>query len=354
MGKWTLWLLIALGLLVNHIAGPLLGQNVWSARTTTIGTVPPRLAKQERPMANICKFDTSGHKVSIVTVEPGVQLEVLDWGGIGETLVLLAGLGDNVHVFDEFAYQFNDRFHVIGITRRGFGRSSQPVYGYDIETRARDDIAVLDKMNIREAIFVGHSIAGTELNEIGAVYPDRVKKLVYLDALDLGAGGWAALPQPPPSPPDTAADLESVRRFAAANARFNGYRAPLAAICNSIRTGPSGRVVAAITPPEISRKIIAGLQEAQYDRIQAPALGIFNAITPDYRLPYYWYLDRATQEKFDRDIKPLAEWIAGAIQRFRTGVQNSRVIKLHDTNHYVFIVDEALVVREMRKFLLEK
>jgi hypothetical protein len=42
------------------------------------------------------------------------------------------------------------------------------------------------------------------------------------------------------------------------------------------------------------------------------------------------------------------------IQRFRSGVKNSRVIELHDTNHYVFIVDEALVVREMRKFLLEE
>jgi len=46
--------------------------------------------------------------------------------------------------------------------------------------------------------------------------------------------------------------------------------------------------------------------------------------------------------------------VDGAIQRFRSGVKNSRVIELHDTNHYVFIVDEALAVREMRKFLLEK
>jgi hypothetical protein len=35
-------------------------------------------------------------------------------------------------------------------------------------------------------------------------------------------------------------------------------------------------------------------------------------------------------------------------------VKNSRVIELHDTNHYVFVVDEALIVREMRKFLLDE
>jgi len=46
--------------------------------------------------------------------------------------------------------------------------------------------------------------------------------------------------------------------------------------------------------------------------------------------------------------------IQAAIQRFRSGVKNSRVIELHDTNHYLFMVDEALVVRETRKFLLEE
>jgi hypothetical protein len=121
-----------------------------------------------------------------------------------------------------------------------------------------------------------------------------------------------------------------------------------------IRTDASGRVIGAITPPAISSKIYAGLQPAEYDRIQAPALGIFNKITPQYRLSYYWYLDPAKQKEFNRNIESLAKWVDGAIQRFRSGVKNSHVIELHDTNHYVFIVDEALVVRETRKFLLEE
>ena len=60
------------------------------------------------------------------------------------------------------------------------------------------------------------------------------------------------------------------------------------------------------------------------------------------------------QEEFNRNINSLAKWIEGAIQRFRAGVKNSRVIELHNTWHYMFIVDEALVVRETRKFLLEE
>jgi pimeloyl-ACP methyl ester carboxylesterase len=264
---------------------------------------------------------------------------------------MLTGLGDNAHVFDQIAYQFTDRFHVIGITRRGFGRSSQPAHGYDLDTRTRDDIAVLDKLNIRKAVFVGHSIAGGELSKLGADYPDRVKKLVYLDALDLGSGGWSALPQPPPAPANTAADLESVQRFAAVSALSDGYRPPLAAICNMVRTDPSGRILGAVTPPEISGNLQKGVKPAEYDRIQAPVLGIFNQLTPQYRMPYYSNLDAAMQEESNRSIESLSKWVEGAIQRFRSGVKNSRVIVLRDSNHYFYVTEEALVVREMRKFL---
>jgi len=352
MGKARAWLLIAAGILVGLVAGTGLGRYVLNVPTTPVGSTSP--AVKDEATNSVSCFDTSGHKAIFVTVEPDIQLEVLDWGGTGEAMVLLTGGGDNAHVYDQFAYQFTDRFHVFGITRRGFGRSSQAAHGYDLDTRARDDIAVLDKVNIRQAVFVGHSLAGSELSKLGAAYPDRVKKLVYLDALDTGSGGWATLPQPPPAPENTAADLESVQRLAAALAREDGYRKPLAPICNMIRTDPSGRVDGAITPPEIASKIQAGLQPAEYDRILAPALGIFNRVSPQFRMPYYWSLEPAKQEEFNRSIKTLSKWVDGAIQRFRSEVKNSRVIELQDANHYVYIVDEALVVREMRKFLLEK
>src|SRR6266567_6188592 len=62
--------------------------------------------------------------IRMTAVSPRVTLEVLDWGGRGPALVFLAGLGSTAHVFDTFAPQFTDRFHVLGITRRGFGASS--------------------------------------------------------------------------------------------------------------------------------------------------------------------------------------------------------------------------------------
>src|SRR5579864_4829849 len=70
--------------------------------------------------------DPSPHKVQFVTVDEGVRLEVLDWGGTGRPVVLLAGRGFTAHVFDGFAEKLTDSYHVYGITRRGFGASSRP------------------------------------------------------------------------------------------------------------------------------------------------------------------------------------------------------------------------------------
>jgi hypothetical protein len=50
----------------------------------------------------------------------------------------------------------------------------------------------------------------------------------------------------------------------------------------------------------------------------------------------------------------LAKRTTGAIERFRTEVRGSRVVEIPNTNHYVYVVDEALVVREMRNFLMGK
>ncbi len=354
MPKAKVWLIASTVLLGDAIiAFTGLGRYALTTAMTLVGSTPPVV--RGAATHDVSCFDTSPHKTIFVTVAPDVRLEVLDWGGpAGEPMVLLTGLGDNAHAYDEFAYQFTDRFRVIGITRRGFGRSSQPSRGYDLDTRARDDIAVLDQLGVRQAVFVGHSIAGTELSKLAAAYPDRVKKLVYLDALDIGSGGWAKLPQPPPAPDLTATDLASVQRLAAASVRDDGYRKPLAAICNMVRIDPSGggRVLGPVTPPEISGKLLAGIQPAAYDRIRAPALGIFNDMSTQYRMPYYSSLTTAKQGEFDRSIDDLSKWTGAAIERFRSDVRGSRVVELPNTNHYVYVVDEALVVREMRKFLV--
>jgi hypothetical protein len=56
--------------------------------------------------------DPSPHTTRFVTVQKGVSLEVLDWGGSGRPLVLLAGGGDTAHVFDDFAPKLTPRLRV--------------------------------------------------------------------------------------------------------------------------------------------------------------------------------------------------------------------------------------------------
>jgi non-heme chloroperoxidase len=84
--------------------------------------------------------DPSPHIVRFVSVEKQVKLEVLDWGGLGPPLVLLAGGGDTAHVFDDFAPRLTAANHVYGITRRGFGRSDYATTPANAADRLGEDV----------------------------------------------------------------------------------------------------------------------------------------------------------------------------------------------------------------------
>src|SRR5262249_8679757 len=117
-----------------------------------------------------------------VTTAAGVRLEVLDWGGSGRPIVLLTGYGDTAHVFDRIAPKLAQRFHVYGITRRGFGISDAPASGDSIDALAEDVLGVMDGLHLVKLILVGHSIAGDEMSTLASHNPDRIGGLVYLDA----------------------------------------------------------------------------------------------------------------------------------------------------------------------------
>jgi pimeloyl-ACP methyl ester carboxylesterase len=122
-----------------------------------------------------------------VNVAPGVQLEVLDWGGPAKArpVIFLSGLGDTAHVYDNFAPRFTAKYHVYGITRRGFGASSQPEptdANYSADRLGEDVVAVIDALHLDHPVLAGHSIAGEELSWVGAHHPQKVAGLIYLDA----------------------------------------------------------------------------------------------------------------------------------------------------------------------------
>ena len=114
----------------------------------------------------------------------GIRLHYLDWGGDGPTLIFLTGMGSSAYIFDRFAPRFNDKFRVLALTRRGHGDFDYPETGYDADTLTEDICQFMDSLNVEKAILAGHSLAGVELTHFAATYPDRVEKLIYLDALD--------------------------------------------------------------------------------------------------------------------------------------------------------------------------
>ncbi len=147
--------------------------------------IVPMLAQNSAPW-----HDPSKHSVQFVTVEEDVRLEVLDWGGTGRPVVLLAGRGFTAHVFDGFAEKLTDSYHVYGITRRGSGASSRPASGYTEERRTEDDLRVFDALKLVAPVVVGHSVAGDELSQLGIHHNDRIGGLVYLDALNDGTDDY--------------------------------------------------------------------------------------------------------------------------------------------------------------------
>jgi pimeloyl-ACP methyl ester carboxylesterase len=311
-------------------------------------------AAQGDPAQPAACRDTTPHDVTFVEVEPGVRLEVLDWGGGDKprTLVLLTGHGDNAHVYDQFAFQFTDDFHVLGITRRGWLPSSQPEDGYDVETRARDDLAVLDAFGIRKATFVGHSLAASELSKIGEVYNHRVDKLVYLDAYDLAERPSR---RELPLPVYTDADLKSLWAFQAASARLQALREPDPSVCLRVTFDANGAIVDSTTPDWVSAKLFAGVEGSvnppvNWARIEAPRLGIFAPWTLEAKQPHYWYLTSADQAAFDQAFPDFVAFHRDTIRKF-AHKNPIRPLILPGAPHYVYINHEAEVVLEMRKFL---
>src|SRR3989442_6826985 len=125
--------------------------------------------------------DKSPHKIGFITAN-NVKLHYLDWGGNGETLLFLHGMGDTAHRYDDLAPKFTNQFRVLGLTRRGHGESEIPETGYDTATLVEDIRQFLDALKIQRVVLAGHSFAGDELTRFAVVHPDRVTQLIYFDS----------------------------------------------------------------------------------------------------------------------------------------------------------------------------
>jgi non-heme chloroperoxidase len=300
--------------------------------------------------------DPSPHRVRFVPVDGDVQLEVLDWGGVGTPVVLLAGGGNTAHVFDELAPKLTPYGHVYGITRRGFGASGFSMPEKPAQ-RLRDDVlAVLDALRLDRPVLLGHSIAGAEMSAVATAAPDRIAGLVYLEAaypyaFDNGAGPTMEEFQQGkgPRPPDAAApDLVSFRSLQKWDAEVYGTRKPEAEFRQTWDSSPDGRPTKPRAFPGGAMFMPILTSGPRYAAIPVPALVIFAiphlqdswiAKSPD---PAVRQLAQAHFQAIDAATERQAKAVEAAVPA-------ARVVWLPGA-HYIFLSNERDVLREMRAF----
>ena len=95
---------------------------------------------------------------------------------------------------------------------------------------------------------------------------------------------------------------------------------------------------------------VAAQPPTDWAKIKAPRLGIFALFTREARQPWYWYLSPAKQAEFDEAWGPIVDWHRRTIRKFQQGNSDNTFL-LPGAPHYVYVNNEAEVVRWMRTFL---
>ena len=113
----------------------------------------------------------------------GINLHYLEHKGDGPTIILMHGLTANAHAFDGLiAAGLSPSFNVISIDLRGRGQSDKPDTGYTMMDHAKDIIGLLDKLKMDKVIMGGHSFGALLSLYLAKHFPERVQKLLILDA----------------------------------------------------------------------------------------------------------------------------------------------------------------------------
>ena len=305
--------------------------------------------------------DPSPHKTTLITVDTDVQLEVLDWGGSGPALLLLAGLSDTAHVFDDAAPTLAMRYRVVGVTRRGHPRSSAPATGYGFVRLAEDVVRVIDAVGLKTPVVVGHSFAGEEMHVLGARYSTRIAGLVYVDAafdradkFEEHEAAARALPGPPGPQP---ADLASFTALRAFLTRTQGSPGPEGRLRARYVANADGSVRGRWTPePHVlqafSNEMRGAYKTYNPERIRVPALAIYAVPKSAEELMRPWYnaADPAVRQRVETLYPLERENVARHAKWFAAFAERGRVSELSG-GHDLFVSNPHDVLQQIEAFV---
>jgi len=175
-----------------------------------------------------------------ITTKDGTQMFYKDWG-TGQPIVFSHGWPLTADDWDSQMMFFGQRgYRVIAADRRGHGRSTQTWDGNDMDTYADDLAALTDKLDLKDAIHIGHSTGGGEVARyIGRHGSKRVAMAVLISSVP------PLMVKTPKNPAGTPIEVFDGLRAAYAENRpqfyrditlpFYGYNRPGATISEGIR-----------------------------------------------------------------------------------------------------------------------